>query len=112
LALRFDQRDLRGLGPGRDHPAFVLLLQFGDAAGMVAVMVGHQDVGELPAGLLQRGLDGRGFRRVDRRGCAARRVVDQHAVIVVQAAEQLGLGGHVGTSFSGLADRITNGRLF
>jgi hypothetical protein len=38
--------------------------------------------------------------------------VDQHAVIVVQAAEQLGFGGHVGTSFSGLADRITNGRLF
>ena len=95
LTVSSTSRDLRGLGPRRHHAAVVSLLQLGDAAGVVGVVMRHQDVGELPAGGLQRGLDGRRLRRVDRRGRAARRIVDQHAVIVLQAAEQLGLGRHV-----------------
>ena len=71
----------------RDHAAAVFLLQRRDAVGVVGVMMRHQDVGELPAVGLQRGLDRRGFRRVDRGGGAGRRVVEQHAVIVLQAAE-------------------------
>ena len=37
----------------RDHAAAIALLELRDAAGVVAMMVGHQDVGELPAGRLR-----------------------------------------------------------
>ena len=78
----------------RDDAAAMPRLQLFDAAGVVVVMVRHQDVGEFPAGRLQRRLDRRGLGRVDRRGGAGRRIVDQHAVIVGQAAEQVRLRGH------------------
>ena len=77
-----DAWDLGGLLGRRHHAAFVLGLERLDAAGVVVVMVGDQDVGKLPAGLLQRRLDGRGLRRVDRGGGAGVGVVQQHAVIV------------------------------
>ena len=89
-----DRRNLRGLCRRRHHAAFVFLLERRDAAGVVGVMMRDQDVGELPAGGLERGLDRRRLRRVDRGGRAGRGVVQQHAVIVLQALKQLGFGGH------------------
>ena len=65
----------------------ILLLQFGDAADMVAMMMRDQDVGQAPALPLQRLDDGAGFRRVDRGGRLGRRVVDQIAEIIGEAGE-------------------------
>ena len=39
---------------GGDDTAIVFLLQFGDAADVIAVMMRHQDIGQRPAFLLQR----------------------------------------------------------
>ena len=72
LAHRFiDMRDALRLAARRDNAAFVMRFEFGDAGGVIAVMMRHQDVGKAPAGLFQRGLDRSGFRRIDRRGGAA-----------------------------------------
>ena len=78
----------------RHHAAFVFVLQRRDAAGVVGVMVGDQDIGELPAGGLERGLDRRRLGRVDGGGRAALRVMQQHPVIVLQAEKQAGFRGH------------------
>src|SRR5262249_49454598 len=79
---------------GRNYAATMPRLELGDAAGVVGMMVRHQDVGELPAHLGQRSLDRRGLRRIDRRGGAALGVMQQHAVIVLQAGKQMSLRMH------------------
>ena len=80
-----------------------LRFEFADAGGVIGVVMGDQNIGEPPAGFFQRRLDRSGFRRVDRRRGAALRVVDQHAEIILQAGEQIGLGRHVSPSFRGAA---------
>ena len=70
-----DQRNFRGLVVRRNDAAIGLLLQFTDAADMIAVMVGHQDIGQRPALALQR-LDDRGcLRRIDRGGRLGRGIM-------------------------------------
>ena len=76
-------RDLRRLVMRRDDAAIVFLLEFGDTADMIAMMMGDQDIGELPALALQRLEDGTGLRRVDRRRCLGFHIVDQITEIVV-----------------------------
>ena len=72
----------------RGHDAAtVFLLQFGDAADMVAMVMGDQDVRQRPAFAFQRGDDRGGFRRVDRRGRLGCGIVDQIAEIVVETGE-------------------------
>ena len=68
---------------GRDDAAIVFLLEFGDASDMIAVMMGDQDVGELPALALQSVKDGTCLRRVDRRRRPGFHIVDQITEIVV-----------------------------
>ena len=80
-----------GLGVAARPRGNDALLQLRDAAGVIVVMMGHQDVGELPAGRLQRGLDRRRLGRVDRGGRAACGIVHQHAEIVLEAEKQAGL---------------------
>ena len=89
-----DVGNLRRLLAWRDHAAFVALLELGDPAGVVAVMMRHQNVGEPPAGLLQRRLDGGGLGGIDRRRRPVRGVVKQDAVIVLEAREEVDLGRH------------------
>ena len=72
----------------------VALLELGDAGGVVAVMMGDEDIGQLPAGRRERGLDGRRLRRVDGGGGAGRGIVDEDAVIVLEAEKQPGLRSH------------------
>ena len=83
-----------GLVVRRHHAAIVFLLQFGDAADMVAVMVGDQNIRQRPALALQRLDDGGGFRRVDRGGRLGRGVVNQVAEIIGEAGEQADFGSH------------------
>ena len=83
-----------GLGIRRHHAAAVALLELLDAAGVIVVMVGHQDVGEAPAGGPQRGFHRGRFRRIDGRRRAACGIVEEDAEIVLEAEEELGLGGH------------------
>ena len=86
----------------RQDPAAIFLLELGDAADMIAMMMGDQDVGELPALLLQRLDDGAGLRRIDRGGGLRGGIVDQIAEIIVQAGEGSDIGGHdVSSSFPG-----------
>ena len=66
-----DLGDAAGFAVGRHHPAAVAGFELLDAAGVVAVVMRHQDVGEFPAGRLQRGLDRSRLRRVDGCGPAA-----------------------------------------
>ena len=91
---QIDIGDLRGLVVRGDDAAAIFLLQLGDAADMVVMMMGDQDVGERPALALQRLDDGAGFRRVDRGGRLRRGVMDQIAEIVGQAGEGADFGGH------------------
>jgi hypothetical protein len=91
---QIDIGDLGGLVVRGDHAAIVFLLQLGDAADMVAVMMGDQNIRQRPALALQRLDDGRGFRRVDRGGRLGRGVVDQIAEIVGEAGEQANFGSH------------------
>ncbi len=58
LAHRFvDMGNALRLGARRDHAAFVTRFELADAGGVIAMMMRHQDFGEPPAGLFQRGLD-------------------------------------------------------
>src|SRR3954453_5909488 len=57
-------------------------------------MVGHQNVGEPPPCVGQSLVDGFGLGRIDRGRRTGRRVVQQNAVIVLQAGEEGGLGRH------------------
>jgi hypothetical protein len=57
--------DFRFLPARRHHAAGMAALQFGNAAGVVAMMVRDQYVGELPAGCRKRRLDRSGLRRID-----------------------------------------------
>ena len=83
-----------GLAARRDDAAMVALLELRDAGGVVAVMVGDEDVGQLPAAGSERGLDGRRLRGVDGGGGAGRGIVDEDAVIVLEAEKQPGLRSH------------------
>jgi hypothetical protein len=65
---------------------------------VVAVMMRHQDVGQAP---LQRRFDRRRLGRIDRRCCAASGIVDEHAEIVGEAAEEVCLYGHLGIVIPG-----------
>ena len=78
----------------RDDAAEVFLLQLGDAAGMIGVVMRHQNIGEAPAFLGERGIDRAGLGRIDRRRRPGRGVVQQDAVIVFQAGEEMGFGWH------------------
>ncbi len=92
-----DLRNSIGLRVRRHHPAAVALLELLDAAGVIVMMMGHQNVGEPPAGGPQRRLDGGRFRRIDGRGRAAFGIMQEDAEIVLEAREKLGLGGHGGS---------------
>ena len=74
------------------------LLEFSDAAGVIRVMMGHENVGEPPARRFQRCLDRCCLGRVDRRGRAAFGIVQQHAEIVLEAGEEMDLRRHVDRS--------------
>jgi len=78
----------------RDDAAEMFLLQLGNPAGMVAVMMRHQDVGEAPTFLGERRIDRAGLGRIDCCRRAGRWVVQQDAVIVFQAGEEVGFGWH------------------
>ena len=89
-----DQRDALRFIARCDHPALVRFLQLRDAAGVIAMMVRHQDVGQAPAGPLERRFDRRRLGRIDRGGRAACGIMDEHAEIVGEAAEEVCLYGH------------------
>jgi hypothetical protein len=60
---------------------------------MWSVMVmGDQDVREVPALLVERGKDGRHFGRIDHRDGLGRGVAQQHRVIVGETGDQSNLG--------------------
>ncbi len=91
---KVDMGDLGGLVVGRDHAAVVLLLQFGDAADMIVMVVGDENIAQRPALALERVDDGGGFRGIDRGGCLGRGIVNQIAEIIGQAGEQAYFGSH------------------
>ena len=91
---QIDVGDPGGLVVRRDHPAAVFLLQLGDAADMVVMMMGDQDIGQRPALALQRLDDGGCFRRIDRGGRLGLGIVNQIAEIVGEAGEQANFGSH------------------
>ena len=85
-------------GARRGDAALVARLELGHAAGVIGVVMGDQDVGELPAGCPQGGFDRPRLGCVDRGGRAGRRVVHQHAEIIAEASKQVRLGGHFALS--------------
>src|SRR3954469_10073024 len=91
---QIDICDFRGLVVRRHDPAAIFLLQLTDAADMVVVVVGDEDIRQRPALLLQCPDDGSGLGRVDRSRRLGRGIVDQVAEIVGQAGESTDFGGH------------------
>mmetsp|Transcript_14713 Transcript_14713/g.62150 ORF Transcript_14713/g.62150 Transcript_14713/m.62150 type:complete len:222 (+) Transcript_14713:252-917(+) len=85
-------RDLALPLPARtDHLAAVPRLELRVAAGVIPVVVSVEDVGELPALLLQRSLDGCHLGGVDHRGRAGGGIVQKERVVVLQARELVNL---------------------
>ena len=71
VQLRIERTDARGLLGRSDDPQLgKARLQSGNALGVVGVMVGDQEIGQLPAIGRRRGDDGVGVGRIDRRGGA------------------------------------------
>ena len=89
-----DIRNLGGFLARRDDAAEMLLLQFGDAVGMIGVMMRHQDVGETPPALGERSLDRRGLGCIDGGRGPGRGIMEQDAVIVLEAGKQVSFGWH------------------
>src|SRR5215216_8209593 len=89
-----DQRNALSLVVRSDHAATVALLQVRNAAGMIAMMMGDENVGELPAGLVECRLDRPRFRSINSCRRSARLVMDENAVIVLQAEKKMGFRGH------------------
>ena len=56
-----DIGNLGGLVVGGNDPAIIFLLQFGDAADMVVMVMGDENIRQRPALALQRLDDGAGF---------------------------------------------------
>jgi hypothetical protein len=77
---------------------------------VVGVVMRDENVGQVPAGRLERRLDRGGLRGVNRGGGAAFRVMQQHPVIVGSAGKQPGFRGH-GTDPSFSNKQIANSRL-
>ncbi len=92
--LDIDGGNRAGFPARGDDAAMVALLECGDAAGVVAMMMGDQNIGQRPAGGGERGLDGRRLRRIDGGGGAGRGIVHEDAVIVLEAGKQPGLRSH------------------
>ena len=78
----------------RDDAAFMMRLERADPGGVVGVVMRDEDIREPPAGLFQRGLHRLRFRGIDRGGRAAFRVMQEHAEIVLETGEQVGLRCH------------------
>lgn len=85
--LHADTRNLVSLGLRADDGTAELLLQRRIAFDMIAVVVCGENVGQLPAALLQLLLDLDGVRRVDRGRCTAAVIMNQQTVIVRPADE-------------------------
>ena len=78
---RVDPRHLAGGLGGRHHPAAEPPLQGLDRLDVVAMPVRDQDLGEAPAGLVERPTDRLLLGRVDRRAGAAGGIVDQAPIL-------------------------------
>ena len=79
-------------GPiGGDEPGYAL--------DMVDVMMGDENVAQSPAARAQRRFDGLGVRRIDRSGLAGHRIVDEVAVVVLAAHEDVDDQAHGYQSF-------------
>ena len=85
---------IRRFAARRDDAAAVTLLEFLDAAGVVVMMVRHEDIGQGPAGRFSAASTGAGLRRIDRGGRAGGGIVQQHAEIVLEAHEEMDLCWH------------------
>ena len=76
----------------------MMSFEFGDPAGVVGMMMGHENIAEAPAGRFQCRLDRRSLGRIDRRGRAASGIVQEHAEIILEAGEEMDLRRHVDRS--------------
>ena len=65
-----------------------------DALDVVAMMVGHEDVGQRPAPLAEDGLDDLCVGSIDRGGAPGFEVVHEVAKIVGSAGEEFDENGH------------------
>ena len=79
---------------GQDAGLGEALLHLGDALHMVPVAMGHENVGEGPAALVEGFQDRRGLGNVDGGGGAGRGIMDEDAEIVGQAGELMDLSRH------------------
>ena len=72
---------------GRNHATIIFLLQLGDTADVIAVVMGDEDIRQRPSLALQRRDDRTSFRRVDRGGGFGGGIVNQITEIIVEAGE-------------------------
>src|SRR5436190_3853993 len=97
LALAYrdiDQRNALGLPVWSNDPAPVARFELGNAAGVVGVVMGDEDVGELPAFRAQGSLDRSRLGSIDGGRGTGRAVVEKDAVIILQTGKKLSLCGH------------------
>jgi hypothetical protein len=88
-----DRRHLAARLLGRDHAAAGAQLQGLDPLHVVGVTMRDDDLGERPAGLVERLQDRRLLGGVHGGAGAGRRILDQRADVVGQTAENADLGG-------------------
>src|SRR5687767_6234084 len=84
-----EPEDLFRLGARSGDGDPELALQRRHALDVVGMVVGDEDVRELPAAYFERDLDGLGIGGVDRRGASALDIVHEVAVVVGAAHEDI-----------------------
>ena len=84
----------RLLGRADDPRAGIFRLQSGDALNMIGMMMGDQNIGQLPFPRRERGQDWARLGCVDRRCRTRTRIVDEHPEIICEAQELVNMGCH------------------
>ena len=84
-----DAGDARLVGHRADDDRLVMHLELGIAAGVIVVVVGVEDVGRLPAKLVERRDDRPRHRRVDDADRAAVGLAQQVDVIVLEDRDDM-----------------------
>src|SRR5262249_28793450 len=89
-----NEGDAGGFRGRRYNAAAMVLLQRRDASCVVGMMVGDENVGEPPSPLGERGLHCSSLGSIDCRRSARFGIVQEYAIIVLQAGKEMDLSRH------------------
>src|SRR6516162_274424 len=75
----------RGFARRSNYATAMALFERCDTAGVIGMMMGHENIREPPSSGVQGRLDRARLGRINRRSSAALRIMQEHAVVVLKA---------------------------